>query len=102
MSSTSIPNSCQWDQPKLTLGDLQGKSICHQDSPWIVLSMQIPVAILSRLAPEVVAKMYFSDPQTTWRACTNGLAKCAASAFALEETPLLPGLLYVNTRGVHL
>ncbi|XP_014404410.1 PREDICTED: endogenous retrovirus group S71 member 1 Env polyprotein-like [Myotis brandtii] len=90
------PNNCSWDQPKLTLGDLQGQGTCLlspnfplQQSPYADSCNQTHWGNSSFTT-------YYQAPEQTWFACTNGLTKCASSElFKEDKEPLLCVLVYI-------
>lgn len=61
--SASNSNSCKRDQPKITMGDFQGKDSCLTVPRYPLVPLtQIPVDIHSTLVPGTPAE-YISRPQ---------------------------------------
>lgn len=99
-SGSHSPDSenCRWEQPKLTLGDVQGKGTCLTSSTTsLKTSPYSPVCNSTVVVPQSSSSFY-SGPSGTWWACLDGITQCVSAAVFLKESEPLCILVFIIPR----
>ncbi|XP_023377945.1 endogenous retrovirus group S71 member 1 Env polyprotein-like [Pteropus vampyrus] len=81
LTELSSARGCEWETPRLTLGDIQEKGTCLISKNYSKLLAQSPYFDNCNHTIEVPASggKYYKAPNNTWLACDSGLTHCAAS-----------------------
>ncbi|XP_020830678.1 endogenous retrovirus group S71 member 1 Env polyprotein [Phascolarctos cinereus] len=86
VSHSSDSENCRWEQPRLTLSDVQGKGTClTSSSSSLETSPYSPICNSTVVVPESSSSFY-SAPSGTWWACLDGITQCISAAVFLKES----------------
>ncbi|XP_039699036.1 endogenous retrovirus group S71 member 1 Env polyprotein-like [Pteropus medius] len=81
LTELSSAQGCEWESPRLTLGDIQEKGTCLISKDYSKLLAQSPYFDNCNHTIKVPTSgnKYYKAPNNTWLACDSGLTHCAAS-----------------------